>query len=128
ARPEAYERNRFEAQLVVSGLHAADVERALDQREEVAPRRAEPGRIFGSARGLDARIGQHVRIAEDDVQRRPQLVRDGGYELRLEAARLLELLDEPRVRQGQRRDLGDATHDALLFGRERLGARVVAGR
>ena len=42
-------------------------------------------------------VAEDVGVAEDHVERRPQLVRHRRHELRLEPAGLLELLDEPCV-------------------------------
>src|SRR5207253_11319758 len=66
----------------------------------------------------------HLGVAEDDVDRRPQLVGYRRHELGLDAARMSELLDQAGVGQGQRGDLRDAFHEPPLLAAEaalRLG-------
>ena len=102
--PEPHERNRLETQLVALGLEPADLERALDELEQVAARRLDPLHAVGHRqRRVGERIARHVRVAQDHVERRAQLVRDGGDELALESARPLEVRDQARGAQREAR-------------------------
>ena len=63
-------------------------------------------------------LQQHVRVAEDGVERRTELVRDIGQELRLERRRLLELDVLPSQQLVLLRELGGRFLDlALELGR-----------
>src|SRR4029077_939943 len=72
-------------------------------------------------------VAEDVGVAEDHVERRPQLVRHRRHELRFEPAGLLELLDEPRVGERHRRELRDAARDTLLRRGEAVTPRSVSG-
>ena len=66
-------------------------------------------------------LQQHVRVAEDRVERRPELVRHVGEELRLQPRRLFELDRLPPEQLVLRRQLGGGRLDARLqFVRRRL--------
>ena len=75
------------------GLDAGDVEDVVDQGEQVA------GVGVDARQALALRVGdlagdvvqQHVGVAHDGVERRPELVRHVGEELRLQRRGLLEL-------------------------------------
>ena len=59
-------------------------------------------------------LQQHVRVAEDRVERRPELVRHVGEELRLQARGLFELDRLPPEQLVLRRQLGGRRLDARL--------------
>ena len=73
-------------------------------------------------------LEQHLREADDGVQRGPQLVRHARQELRLVPARLrqvtallLELLVQPGVGEGDGRLAGERLQELLGLGAERAG-------
>ena len=68
-------------------------------------------------------IAQHVGVADDDVERGAQLVRHRRHELGLELARALELLDDARVHERHRRELGDAGRRRARSCAEKSSAR-----
>ena len=86
--------NVDELQRHPPGLDAGDVEDLVDDRQQVAAVRVDARRAAacagGSHRPGDA-LQQHVRVAEDRVERRPELVRHVREELRLQRRGLLEL-------------------------------------
>jgi hypothetical protein len=99
----------------------ADVERRVDQLEQLAGAGAdaiETRRLLGRERAEDL-VEQQLVVAEDDIERRAQLVRHGGEKIRLEPIGLLELADQPPVLQRQRGELRDTARDALLLRAER---------
>ena len=73
-------------QFVMAGLDLAHVEHGVDDRQEMRARLADQADIFLLAVGFEpAEIfaGQHIREAENGVERRAQLMADGGEEARL---------------------------------------------
>ena len=64
--------------------------------------------------GHDARA-QHARVAEDRIQRRPQLVREAREEVILDAAGLLDARVQPRILQRDRRPRRDAHREPLVM-------------
>ena len=105
---------RFE--LHASRLDLRQVEDVVDEREQV------PSRVEDVAEVLrllvvdlaEHALGQHFREADDRVERRAQLVRHVGQELALVLARhlelpalVLDLAEQPRILDGQRRLRGE---------------------
>ena len=58
---------------------------------------------------------QHARVAEDRIQRRPQLVRQAGQKVVLDATGLLHAHVHPRVLERDRRPRRDADREALML-------------
>ena len=97
ARPTApRSTNGRELRLIAPGLEAVQVERRLDQLEQL--RVGPPDALERVPAVGEVRVAEHVAVAGDDVERRPQLVRHGRDELELGAVRALELVDEPAQR------------------------------
>ena len=65
---------------------------------------------------------QQPRVADDRVQRRPQLVRQHREELVLHAVGVLGLDEQPGVLEGDRRPAGDAFGDPLVLRGEHADA------
>ena len=59
-------------------------------------------------------VREQVRVAEDDVERRAQLVRHRRDEVGLQAVRRREIGDQARVLEGYRRGVGDARGEPSL--------------
>ena len=74
-------------------LDAGDVENLVDDRQQMPAVRLHPGEVPFRARleRTAHALQQHRRVAEHRVERRPELVRHVGEELRLERRGLLEL-------------------------------------
>ena len=113
--------------VTFSGMRPAsmprDVEDVVDERQQVARVRVDARQALALRRRSPPRdaMQQHVRVAEDRVERRPELVRDVGEELRLEGRRLLELDVLPPQQLVLLRQLrGRLLHLALEFGRRLL--------
>jgi hypothetical protein len=77
----------------LSRLDPGDVEDLVDDRQQVAAIRVDAGELaLDVARQLAGHaLQQHVGVAEDRVERRPELVRHVRQKLRLQPRRLLEL-------------------------------------
>ena len=84
---------RVHLELDLSRLDLGEVEDVVDQREQMVPRRDDVVEVLRLllVHRADHLVAQHLREADDRVQRRPQLVRHVGQELRLVPARRLEL-------------------------------------
>ena len=82
-----------ELQLEPSGLHLGQVEDVVDQGEEMPARGQDVLQVLGLLRVHlpEHPLGEHLREAEDRVQRRPELVGHVGEELGLVAAGGFEL-------------------------------------
>jgi hypothetical protein len=108
------------------GVDAADLERRLDEREELE---AVLLRAIEEVQLLLARqvgIADHLEIAEHHVQRRAELVRDRRHELGADAARRLQLVVEPGVRERDGRHLRHPARDLQSrVSRERARVRVL---
>src|SRR5437773_1262052 len=97
--------------LQLPRLDAREIEDPVDELEQVGPavvHRADVGLLALAQVAVEA-VQQHLREADDRVQRRPELVRHAREELRLQPARLHELgvrgrqlLVEPRVLERDR--------------------------
>ncbi len=87
------QRERVHLELDLSGLDLGEVEDVVDQREQVVPGRDDVVEVLGLllVDRADHLVAEHLREADDRVQRRPQLVGHVGQELRLVLARRLEL-------------------------------------
>ncbi len=99
-----------ELQLEPTGLHFGEVEDVVDQGEEMPARGQDVLEVLGLllVHLPEHPLRQHLREAEDRVQRRAQLVGHVGQELGLVAAGRLELpalvrdlAEEPGVLDGQ---------------------------
>jgi len=107
-----------------------------------SPRRCRFARArVGAAQGVEKRrlglmlvmreraklaVHQHIVVADDHIQRRPQLVRHGGEKVGLDPVGAFDLVDQARVLEGQRRQLSDAMRDAFLLQGKRLWRTPVA--
>jgi hypothetical protein len=110
--------------LASAGDDARDIEYVLDDLRE-------PGRVtledLETTGGLLLRehaAAQQPGVADDGVQRRPELVREHGEKLVLQAVRVLRLLEEPGILQGDRRPGGNARGKVLVLLGEPLRLRV----
>jgi hypothetical protein len=102
-RPLADQRDRIrqrrrqvearQLELHAPGLDLGEVEDVVDEREQVAPGLVDVLQILGLLLVdlAEHALRQHLREADDRVERRPQLVRHVGEELRLVLVRHLEL-------------------------------------
>jgi hypothetical protein len=110
----------LEVQLHLAGLDLGEVEHGVDQLQQVLAGRVDLSEIVGELLGSE--IGgvllEHLAVADDRVERRAQLVRHVGQELRLVAvgglelaALVLDLPEQPRVLDGQRRLAGEGLED-----------------
>src|SRR5713101_8445710 len=111
--------------LELPGLDTGEVEDAIDELEEVGATvvyRADVRLLSLRQLAVEA-VQQHLREADDGVERRPELVRHAGQKLGLEPAGLHELrvgfgelLVEPRVLQRDGDLIGeDGKHLQLLI-------------
>src|SRR5205814_10635810 len=88
ALQEAREVQRQRVQLELAGLDLREVEDVVDQRQQVLPALLD-GRQAAGLLGREVAVPlQQLRIAEDRVERRAQLVAHAGQELALRAAGL----------------------------------------
>ena len=80
-------------ELDLSRLHLGEVEDVVDEREQMVPRRDDVIEVLRLllVHRADHLVLQHLREADDRVERRPQLVGHVGQELRLVLTRRLEL-------------------------------------
>ena len=87
------ERERRDLQLDLAGLDLGQVEDVVDEGQQVVPRGEDVVEVLGLLRVhvADHSLAQHLREADDRVERRPQLVRHVGEEVRLVLARGLQL-------------------------------------
>ena len=127
----------LEVQLHAPGLDLRQVEDVVDQREQVPPRVQDVGEILrllvvDLAEHL---LGQDFREADDGVERRAQLVRHVGQELALVLARhlelpalVLDLAEQPRVLDGQRRLRREGLEQLDHLRRELAGGVPVDGQ
>ena len=120
-----------ELQLQPAGLHLGQVEDVVDQGEEMPARGQDVLQVLGLllVHLPEHPLGQHLREAEDRVQRRPQLVGHVGEELGLVAARglelpalVLDLPEEPSVLDGEGRLGGEGLEQLDDLRRERRRA------
>ena len=87
------QRERRDLELDLPCLDLRQVEHVVDEREQVVPRGEDVVEVLRLLL-VDLAghpLAQHLREADDRVQRRPQLVRHVGQEVRLVLARRLEL-------------------------------------
>jgi hypothetical protein len=104
-------------------VHLGNVEHVVDQAEQVARARLQTFEVKllrWRVRSEDAEL-EELRISEDRVERRAELVAHRRQELRLRARRRLGALSrlalgrvQPRVVHRDRRPTGDADHETLL--------------
>ena len=117
------ELHRLDVDPQLPGHDARDVEDVLD---DLRQRRGIPldgfDRFAALARIEDAGA-HHPGVAQDGVERRPQLVRHRCDEVRLELVGGLQLVHQRGVAQRHRRQLADA---ALATLREALGPALFA--
>ena len=87
------QRERRDLELDLPGLDLGEVEDVVDQRQQVVGRGQDVVEVLRLllVDVAEQPLAQHLREADDRVQRRPQLVRHVGEELRLVPARRLEL-------------------------------------
>ena len=87
------QRERRDLELDLPGLDLGQVEDVVDEREQVVPGREDvlDVLVLLLVELAEELLAQHLREADDRVQRRPQLVRHVREELRLVPARGLEL-------------------------------------
>ena len=100
----------LEVELHLPRLDLREVEHGVDELEEVLAGRVDPLEVGDEALGVLV-LGlllEHLAVADDGVERRPELVGHVGEELRLVTARdlelpalRLELPEEPGVLDGQ---------------------------
>ena len=129
------DRERLDVELHLARLDLGEVEDVVDEREQM------PAGAQHALERLDlvvplqvARVlVQHLGDADDGVQRRAQLVRHVGEKLRLVLARrlqllalLLDLLEQPRVLDGEHR-LGSERLQQRNDGLRELARRPCAG-
>ena len=114
-----------ELQLEPSGLHLGQVEDVVDQGEEVPAGGQDVLQVLGLllVHLPEHPLGQHLREAEDRVQRRPQLMGHVGEELGLVAAGGLEL---PALVRDLAEQAGVLDGERGLRG-ERLSSRTISG-
>ena len=98
------QREGRDLEIDLAGLDLREVEDVVDQRQQVACRAEDVVEVLGLLLVdlAEQLLAQHLREAADRVQRRPQLVRHVGQELRLVATGGLELAGL-LVQLGQRR-------------------------
>ena len=122
----------LEVELHAPGLDLGQIEHAVDQLEEVLAGGVDLLEVGdeGLLRQVLGLLLEHLAVADDRVERRAQLVRHVRHELRLVPARhldlpalLLELPEEARVLDGQRR-LGGEGPQQLDHLRRELAGRV----
>ena len=87
------QRERRDLELDLPGLDLGQVEDVVDQRQQVVARGEDVLEVLRLllVELAEELLAEHLREADDRVQRRPQLVRHVGQELRLVPARRLEL-------------------------------------
>ena len=117
---------RLQEQVHPAGLDLGEVQDVVDQPEQVLAGRVDPlevreERLLVEVLGL---LLEHLGVADDGVQRRPQLVAHVRQELRLVlaglgklAVRLLELLEEPGVLDGDDGLVGERLQQGDLLAR-----------
>ena len=122
-RHDVAERDVVEVERHAAGFDLGQVEDVVDQREQVLRRALNAIQAFFLPRrelAVDP-VEHQRRVADERVDRRPQLVRHAGEELRLEPVRLLQLARlplEPGVLLGE---VGGGGLNAVLeLARERL--------
>ena len=124
--------DRFEVDLHLARLDLRQIENLVDQLEQMAPRVADVTDVLvlSLVELAEHPIEQDIREADDRVQRRPQLVRHAGEELRLVpaghlhlACLVFELLEHPGVVDCHDRLAGERLEkvDGLLRQRSRDG-------
>ena len=87
------QRERRDLELDLPRFDLGEVEHVVDEREQVVPRGEDVVEVLRLllVHVADHSLAQHLREADDRVQRRPQLVRHVGEEVRLVLAGRLEL-------------------------------------
>ncbi len=124
---------RRHLQVHAPGLDLRQIEDVVDQREQVAPGLVDVLEIVGLllVHLAEHALDQHLGETDDRVERRAQLVRHVGEELRLVlvgdlelGALLLDFLEEPHVLDRDRGLVGEGVgeRDLLLAERPHFGA------
>jgi hypothetical protein len=117
----------LEVELHLAGFDLREVEHGVDQLEEVLAGGIDLLEVVGEL--LGAEVGgvllQHLAVADDGVERRAQLVRHVGEELRLVAvgdlelaALVLDLAEQARVLDGDGRLGGEGLEEVHDLRRE----------
>src|SRR5687767_299307 len=132
---DVVEVERLRAHLELARLDAREIEDAVDQLEQVATRVVHRlhVRLLPLGEVAVEAVEQDLGEADDRVQRRSQLVRHVGEELRLQAARLHEAdvgrrqpLVQPRVLQRDGRLVGEERQHVELLAVEDLAGQLLA--
>ena len=116
-------REPLEVDVHLARLDLREVEDGVDQLEQVLARGVDLAEV-GDEAGLPEVLRlllQHLGVADDGVERRAQLVGHAGEELRLVAVGHLELAEEARVLDGQRRLRGEGAEQVDGLRREVAG-------
>src|SRR5690606_37837774 len=126
---ERGQRDRAEVEAAPAGFDAAQVERRLDQLEKTTRLRAQAlddVRLLGRELA-ELSFREEVLVADDDVERRPKLVRHRRDDVGLEAARARALFDEARVEERERREARDLVCEPHLVRTEGRPSGPAAG-